>query len=102
MSKLADSWPPTTSATVWLIESQTPAAPSTDQTISTDTTVTMPHAIDSRNAVFITDQGAIRVNLSRARRGARPRTAAFLAATLDSGRALARCSSAAVLIRDEM
>ena len=34
------------------------------------TTVTMPKAIDSRNDVFITDQGSIRVSRSRARRGA--------------------------------
>src|SRR4029453_9604061 len=97
MSKLAESWPPTTSATVWLIDSQTPAAPRTDQTIRTDTTVTTPNAIDSRNAVFITDQGSIRVSRRRPRRGDRPRGAAFLAAAFDSGFAFARCSSAAVL-----
>src|SRR4051812_49835982 len=52
------------------MESQTPAAPSTDQTTATATTVTMPKAIDSRNAVFITDHGSRCTNLRRARRGA--------------------------------
>src|SRR5690242_14149269 len=61
----------TVSETVLLIELQTPAAPSTDQTRNTETTVTMPKAIDSRNDTFITDQGSIRLRRSRARRGAR-------------------------------
>src|SRR5262245_14745788 len=61
----------TVSETVLLIESQTPAAPSTDHTMNTETTVTMPKAIDSRNDTFITDQGSIRLSLRRARRGAR-------------------------------
>ena len=50
----------------------TPAAPRTVQTIVTATTVTMPKATESRNAVFITDHGSTRVSLSRARRGWRP------------------------------
>src|SRR4029079_2094585 len=61
----------TVSLTVLLIEDQTPAAPSTDHTMNTDTTVTMPNAIDSRNDTFITDQGSMRLSRSRARRGAR-------------------------------
>src|SRR5689334_470412 len=61
----------TVSETVLLIESQTPAAPSTDQTRNTETTVTMPKAIDSRNDTFITDQGSMRLSRRRARRGAR-------------------------------
>src|SRR5215510_11178859 len=61
----------TVSETVLLIELQTPAAPSTDQTRNTETTVTMPKAIDSRNDTFITDQGSMRLSRSRARRGAR-------------------------------
>src|SRR6476661_4650072 len=61
----------TVSETVLLIELQTPAAPSTDHTMKTDTTVTMPNAIDSRNDTFITDQGSIRLSRSRARRGDR-------------------------------
>src|SRR3954469_20202390 len=61
----------TVSETVLLIESQTPAAPSTDQTRNTETTVTMPKAIDSRNDTFITDHGSIRLSRKRARRGAR-------------------------------
>src|SRR4051812_41333989 len=71
MSKLEASWPPTTSWTVWLIEDQTSAALSTVQTISTETTITMPSAIESRNDVFIIDQGSIRVSRSRARRPGR-------------------------------
>jgi hypothetical protein len=49
--------------------------------MSTETTVTMPSAIESRNDVFITDHGSIRVILSRARRpgrGAAPALAAFV------------------------
>src|SRR3954454_15894601 len=79
MSKLEASWPPTTSWTVWLIEDHTSAAPSTVQTISTDTTMTMPRAIESRNDVFIIDQGSIRVSRSRARRPGRGAAAAFSA-----------------------
>ena len=52
-----------------LIELHTPAAPSTDHTMKTETTVTMPKAIASRNDTFITDQGSIRLRRSRARRG---------------------------------
>src|SRR6478672_8533801 len=59
------------SRTVVLMESHTPAAPSTDHTISTETIVTTPRAIDRRNAVFITDHGSMRVSRSRARRGGR-------------------------------
>ena len=62
------------SETVLLIELQTPAAPSTDQTMKTETTVTTPNAIASRNDIFITDHGSIRLSRSRARRG--PRTGA--------------------------
>src|SRR6476659_8850341 len=62
------------SETVLLIELQTPAAPSTDHTMNTDTTVTMPKAIASRKDTFITDHGSIRLSRSRARRG--PRTGA--------------------------
>src|SRR3954453_6878381 len=79
MSKLEASWPPTTSWTVLLIEDHTSAAPSTVHTISTDTTITMPRAIESRNDVFIIDQGSIRVSRSRARRPGRGATAAFSA-----------------------
>src|SRR6478735_5669360 len=64
----------TVSDTVLLIELHTPAAPSTDHTMKTDTTVTMPKAIASRNDTFITDHGSIRLRRSRARRG--PRTGA--------------------------
>src|SRR6476646_3670220 len=66
-----DDWSPTMSRTVVLMESQTPAAPSTDHTISTETIVTTPRAMDSRNAVFITDHGSMRVSRRRARRGGR-------------------------------
>src|SRR5829696_4211921 len=59
------------SRTVVLMESQTPAAPSTDHTISTETMLTTPSAIDRRNAVFITDHGSMRVSRRRARRGGR-------------------------------
>src|SRR3954471_19828669 len=79
MLKLEASWPPTTSRTVWLIESHTLAAPSTDQTISTETTITMPSAIESRNDVFITDHGSMRVSRRRARRLGRGAAAAFAA-----------------------
>src|SRR3954466_11999632 len=81
----------TVSETVLLIESQTPAAPSTDQTRNTETTVTMPKAIDSRNDTFITDQGSIRLSRRRARRGARAgpdgvrRAVAAVAAGADLG-----------------
>src|ERR1700712_5248811 len=61
----------TVSETVLLIELHTPAAPSTDQTMNTETTVTMPNAIESRNDTFITDHGSRRLSLSRARRGPR-------------------------------
>src|SRR4029079_4800333 len=61
----------TVSETVLLIELHTPAAPSTDHTMNTETTVTMPNAIDSRNDTFITDHGSILLSRSRARRGAR-------------------------------
>src|ERR1700755_2801511 len=62
----------TVSLTVLLIEVQTPAAPRTDHTMNTETTVTMPKAIESRNDTFITDHGSMRLRRSRARRGARP------------------------------
>src|SRR3954452_21687998 len=80
----------TVSLTVLLMESQTPAAPRTDQTMNTDTTVTMPKAIDSRNDTFITDQGSIRLSRRRARRGARAgpdgvRRAVAVAAGADLG-----------------
>jgi hypothetical protein len=48
--------------------------------MSTDTTMTMPSAIDSRNDVFITDHGSIRVIRSRARRPGLGAAAAFWAA----------------------
>src|SRR4051794_31450433 len=57
------------------MESHTPAAPSTDHTIATETTVTMPNAIESRNAVFITDHGSRCTSRSRARRVPRGRAA---------------------------
>src|SRR4051794_41062780 len=79
MSKVEASWPPTTSWTVWLIEDHTSAALSTVQTISTDTTITTPSAIESRNDVFITDHGSIRVIRRRARRPALGAAAAFSA-----------------------
>jgi hypothetical protein len=59
---------PSTSVTVLLMLSNTPAAPIADQTMNTATQVTMPNAIDSRNAVFITDHGSIRDSRSRALR----------------------------------
>src|SRR4051794_816192 len=68
MSKVEASWPPTTSWTVWLIEDHTSAAPSTVQTIRAETTMTTPSAIESRNDVFIIDQGSMRVSRSRALR----------------------------------
>src|SRR4051794_18911490 len=46
--------------------SNTPAAPIADQMMKTATQVTIPKAIDSRNAVFITDHGSIRDIRSRA------------------------------------
>src|SRR3954466_8875006 len=61
----------TVSETVLLMELHTPAAPSTDQTMKTDTTVTMPNAIESRKDTFITDQGSMRLRRRRARRGPR-------------------------------
>src|SRR5262247_625899 len=61
-----------TTATLELIESQTPAAPSTAQTMETATTVTIARAIDRAKAIFMTDQGSTRTSRSRARRG-RPR-----------------------------
>src|SRR3954464_3174962 len=79
MSNVEASCPPTTSWTVWLIDDQTSAAPSTVQTISTDTTVTMPRAIESRNAVFITDHGSMRASRSLARRPGLGAAAAFSA-----------------------
>src|SRR4051812_11143446 len=78
-SQLLASWPPTTSWTVSLIESHTPAAASTDQMMKTETTVTTANAIASRNDVFITDQGSIRVSRRRARRGGLRPPAAFFA-----------------------
>src|SRR4029079_4888531 len=60
--------------TVWTVvfrESQTPAAPSTLHTIATATMVTMPNAIESRNAVFITDQASTCTSRSWALRGRR-------------------------------
>src|SRR5215212_8485563 len=84
--------------TVWLIESQTPAAPSTDQTMNTETTVTTPKAIDSRKAVFITDHGSMRVSRSRARRGPlRGEVVVLRLGGFASAVALARCSSAALV-----
>src|SRR4051795_12031404 len=68
MSKVEASCPPTTSCTVWLIDDQTSAAPSTVQTMSTETTMTTPRAIESRNEVFIIDHGSMRVSRSRALR----------------------------------
>src|SRR4051794_12824126 len=61
----------TVSETVLLIEVQTPAALSTDQIMNTETTVTMPKAIESRNEIFMTDHGSIRLSRRRARRGGR-------------------------------
>src|SRR3954467_6481286 len=83
--------------TVWLMESHTPAAPSTDHTMRTETIVTMPKAIESRNAVFMTDQGSIRLSRSRARRGGLRPCAALRTAGGEPGLALARCSSAALV-----
>src|SRR4051794_32114055 len=77
MLKLEASWPPTTSWTVWLIEDHTSAAPSTVQTMRTETTMTMPSAIESRNEVFIIDHGSIRVSRRRARRPGLGAAAAF-------------------------
>src|SRR4051794_31825503 len=59
------------SETVLLIELHTPAAPSTDHTMKTDTTVTTPKAIARRKDTFITDHGSMRLSRSRARRGPR-------------------------------
>src|SRR3954454_2976027 len=64
------------------MESQTPAAPRTDHTTATATTRTMPNAIESRNAVFITDHGSRCVRRSRARRVPRGR------ATVEPARAV--------------
>src|ERR1700755_3039795 len=75
----------TVSETVLLIELQTPAAPSTDQTMNTETTVTMPKAIDSRNDTFITDHGSIRLSRSRARRGPRAAAGAGVGAAVGTG-----------------
>src|SRR4029079_15084507 len=59
------------SETVLLIELQTPAALSTDHTMNTETTVTMPKAIASRNDTFITDHGSTLLHRRRARRDPR-------------------------------
>src|SRR5689334_4451020 len=64
--------PPTTSPTALSIDSQTPAAPRTDQITATATTVTTPRAMDSRNEVFITDHGSMWLSRSRALRTLRP------------------------------
>src|SRR5690349_10319236 len=64
--------PPTTSPTALSIDSQTPAAPRTDQITATATTVTMPRAMESRNAVFITDHGSMWLSRRRALRTLRP------------------------------
>src|SRR4051794_32221430 len=101
-SKVPASSPPTTSWTVWLIESQTPAAESTDQMMKTETTVTTPKAIASRNDVFITDHGSMRVRRRRARRGGFRFGEAFLAAVFEPGLALARCSSPALPTAEEI
>src|SRR5690606_29431573 len=66
-----------------LIESHTPAAPSTLHTMATETTVTTPRAIESRNDVFITDHGSSRINRNRAVR-VLPFDAAGFAAPLDA------------------
>src|SRR4051794_14590155 len=58
------------------MESHTPAAPRTDHTTATATTVTMPNAIESRNAVFMIDHGSTCTSRSRARRVPRGRGAA--------------------------
>src|SRR6478609_6619215 len=95
-SQLPPSSPPTTSWTVWLIEVQTPAAESTDQMMKTDTTVTAPKAIASRNDVFMTDHGSIRVRRSGARRGGFRLGEGREPAGFERGLALARCSSVAL------
>src|SRR3954462_16030453 len=77
----------TVSETVLLIEVQTPAALSTDQIMNTDTTVTIPNAIESRNEIFMTDHGSIRLSRSRARRGARAAALAVRRAAAADGRA---------------
>src|SRR3954465_11644107 len=59
------------SETVLLIELHTPAAPSTDHTMKTDTTGTTPKPIASRKDPFIADHGSMRLSRSRARRGPR-------------------------------
>src|SRR3954469_16099643 len=71
------------SDTVLLMELHTPAALSTDHTMNTETTVTMPKAIASRNDTFITDQGSMRLRRRRARRG--PRAGAGAAAVRRAG-----------------
>src|SRR5690349_21770792 len=83
-------------ATAELIESHTPAAPSTDHTMKMATKVTTPKATDSRNDVFMTDHGSTRVSLSRARRGWRPDARRTRLPRSEAGPALARCSSAAL------
>src|SRR6478735_8112927 len=79
-------------ATAELIESHTPAAPSTDHTMKIATKVTTPKATESRNDVFITDHGSTRVSRRRARRGWREPDGERRPL---AGAALARCSSAA-------
>src|SRR3954468_15694707 len=76
-----------TSATVVLIEVQTPAAPSTDHTTATATTVTMPKAIESRNAVFMIDHGSTCTSRSRARLVPRARGTGLPARLADEVRA---------------
>src|SRR6478735_6109872 len=83
-------------ATAELIESHTPAAPSTDHTMKMATKVTTPKATESRNDVFITDHGSTRVSRSRARRGWRPAARRTRLPRDSAGPALARCSSAAL------
>src|SRR6187401_982855 len=65
------------------MESQTPAAPSTDQTTATATTVTMPKAMESRNDVFITDQGSRCTSRRRALRVPRGRAVVAPARVVD-------------------
>ncbi len=74
--------------------SNTPAAPIADQTMKTATQVTMPNAIESRNAVFITDHGSSRDTRRRAFRVCgRPEAFAIGSAARLRGRAACRPSA---------
>lgn len=80
MSKELPS-PPITSESIELMESKTPACPSTNHTIATATIWMMPSAIESTKEVFITDHASICTSRSWAIRCLRGGTATASPAT---------------------